>query len=223
MKNKYIEQLKRSAKLHHQSNQTPGFQNGIIIRHLYDEENPIKLSWWDDVAFVLNDYIVNVAWQHPRNAYKDKVDNLAYDACAHLREPRSPDIFDKSNPNYRRVGKSRKKIASYTMNRARDDGYYDALRTEEKRIARDSKNGIVITPGMTTEWTNWSRFVSICAPIEVRGVKDLHTLANLTKRLLKRETSLDHEFPGYTYNQKDWVVEFQESDVIGIWSHAVNI
>lgn len=105
----------------------------------------------------------------------------------------------------------------------RDSSYYDALLQEESRIARDSTNGVIITPRMTTEWTNWSRFVRICVPIEVRGVNDLHSLAELTKRLLKRETSLETEFPGYVYYQRNWVSEIEESAHVGLLSHAVNI
>src|ERR1017187_8742552 len=100
MKNKYIELLIRSAKLHHRNARTRRFQNGIVIRHLYDKECPEKYSWWDDVVFVLNDYLVNVAWQHPRHVYKDKVEELAYDACVHLKKPRTSDLFDHA----RRIG-----------------------------------------------------------------------------------------------------------------------
>lgn len=230
MKNPHYENLKRSAKLYHRHSRRQRFQNGIVVRHLYDEQNPEKLSWWDDVVFVLNDYLVNVAWRHPRYAYKDEVERQAYDNCVHLRSPSSESakdavdsMFDRANPNYVKVGKSRKKIRSYTMNRTRDDGYYEDLRQEEYRIARDPNNGVIITPSMTAEWTNWSRFVSICAPIEVRGVPDLHKLADLTKRLLKRETSLESEFLGYSYCQKDWVSEIEQSAPVGVLSHAVNI
>ena len=140
-----------------------------------------------------------------------------------MKMPRTTDLFDHGNPNYVKVGRSRKKIKSYTMNREPDDGYYAALQNEEIRLARDPKNGVVIVPSLRAEWTNWSRFVCICAPIEVRGVDDLHKLADLTKRILKRETTLEQEFPGYTYTQKDWIAEFQDSDVIGVLSHAVNV
>ncbi|MGZ5780868.1 MAG: hypothetical protein ACXWIN_07930 [Burkholderiaceae bacterium] len=221
MKNRHVEQLKRSAKLSNRTSRTLRFQNGIAVHHHYDEENPKKISWWDDVAFVLNDYLVNVAWTHPRYVYKDKFEELADDVCVNLRSSQSLNILAKTTPNYRKVGKSRKKIDTYNRIFEQDDEYYDAIFKEEKRIARDPNNGIVITPSVTAEWTKWSRFVRICAPIEVRGVKDLHELARLTKRLLKRETTLQREFPGYTYSQKDWITEFDETDEIGLLSHAV--
>lgn len=222
MKNEHIERLKREAKLFHRANRQPRFQDGLVVRHLYDKENPQKVSWWDDVGFVLNDYLVNVAWVHPRYAYKDQAEEVAYQACAHLRTPSVDDMFHGEQPNYLKVGKSRKKIASYTMKSHGAPEYFDALQAAETRIARDPANGITIRPSVTTEWTNWSRFVCLCAPIEVRDVSDLHLLANLVKRLLKRETSLAQEFPAYVYTQKNWITEFQESDVIGVLSHAVN-
>lgn len=229
MKNRHYENLKKCAKQYHRNSRVQRFQNGIVIRHRYDEQNPEKLSWWDDVLFVLNDYLVNVAWVHPRYAYKSEVEQQAFDNCEPIRVAHTESIKDtigsmdnRASPNYVRVGKSRKKIRSYTMNSMRESSYYDALLQEESRIARDSNNGVIIMQKMTTEWTNWSRFVHICAPIEVRCVNDLHSLAGLTKRLLKRETSLETEFPGYVYDQKNWVSEIEESTHVGLLSHTVN-
>jgi hypothetical protein len=222
MKNKYIEHLKRSAKLHHRNSRTRNFDNGIVVRHLYNEKHPEKFSWWDDVIFVLNDYLVNVSWQHPRHVYKDKAEEAAFEACAPLRKPSDLDLFADATPNYRKVGKSRKKIVSYTHNGEDQSEYYDALRKEEACIVHDPGNNIVVTPNMSLEWTNWSRFVSICMPIEIRGVDDLHKLVDITKRLLKREITLETEFGGYTYTQKNWIAEFDKSTEIGLLSHAVN-
>ncbi len=223
MKNKHLEQLKRKAKLYHQNSRGKHFENGVIVRHIYDIEHPQKLSWWDDVIFILNDYRVNVAWTHPRYAYDDKVKEIAYANCEHLQSPSFLDFMDECSPNYRKVGKSRKKIVSYTSRHEKNDTYFEALRTEENRIARDPSNGIVIVPTISTDWTDWSRFVSICAPIEVRGIMELCELATLVKGILKRETSLEREFPGYTYSQQNWTTEFKNNDQVGILSHAVKL
>lgn len=221
MKNKHIEQLKQQAKLYHRHSRSRHFEDGIVVRHLYDSKNPQKLTWWDDVIFILNDYLVNVAWTHPRFAYQGKVENMAYAACAYLQNSSAFDLLDDSSPNYQKVGKSRKKIVSYTMKQGSDDAYFAALREEETRIAHEPENGINIVPGIATEWTNWSRFVSMCAPIEVRGIADLRELATLTKRILKQETSLAQEFPSYAYTQQNWTAEFQNHEEVSLLSHAV--
>lgn len=223
MKNKHREQLKQRAKLYHRNSRGQHFENGVLVRHMYDIENPQKFSWWDDVTFILNDYRVNVAWIHPRYAYSNKVEEIAHAACEHLESPSMLDFMAESSPNYRKVGKSRKKIVSYTNTFEITDAYFEALDAEKNRIANDLGNKIVIAPTISTEWTNCSRFVSICAPIEVRGVVDLRELATLTKRILRRETSLEREFPGYLYSQRNWTAEFQNNDEVGILSHSVKL
>lgn len=223
MKNRHIEQLKQKAKLHHRNARGRHFENGIIVRHVYDIENPEKLSWWDDVLFILNDYRVNVAWTHPRYVYKSMVDESAYRALAKTENQSKSDFMEGFSPNYRKVGKSRKKIVSYSSMPRKDDAYFEALRAEQNRIAYDPDNAIIATPTISVTWTNWSRYVSICVPIEVRGVEDLHVLATLTKRILKRETSLSLEFPGYAYSQQNWHTEFPLNDQIGLLSHAVKM
>ncbi|NOS96906.1 MAG: hypothetical protein HOP25_00335 [Methylotenera sp.] len=52
--------------------------------------------------------------------------------------------------------------------------------------------------------TKLSHFVELCAPIEVRNEQDLIILANLVRKLLKRETTLEKEFPDYIYTKDNW-------------------
>jgi hypothetical protein len=230
MKNAKYEKLRRSAKLYHRNSRHLNFIDGIVIRHLYEDKNQKDPSWSDSAVFILNDYLVNVAWRHPRYDYKSAVEDRARENCAHLRGQRPggmkgfvTTMFNDDTPNYVKVGKSRKKISSYTMTPRSNDDYYNALQEEKSRLFRDPDNGVIIVPSMSVEWTDWSRFVSICAPIEVRNVAELHELAALTKRILKRETSLESEFKGYAYSQKDWVAEIDDDLSPGDLSHAVNI
>ena len=216
MKNKHIEQLKRKAKLHHKNARGRHFDNGIIIRHVYENENPQELSWWDDVEFILNDYKVNVAWIHPRFAYQSMVDEKAYLVLDKRESQGKYGFLEGHTPNYRKVGKSRKKIVSYSSTRKKNNAYFAALRVEKKLIAYDPDNAIIVAPSISVKWTSCSRFVNICVPVEVRGIDDLYVLANLTKRILKQETSLALEFPGYAYGQKNWNREFPIDDQIGL-------
>jgi hypothetical protein len=119
MKNSYQEKLKISAKVSHKNNRGEKFMNGIIYWHQYDEADTTKLSWWDDVSFILNDYLVQVAWIHPRMAFKDRAEDDAHKKVAHLdkaSEIESADGFmGQSKPNYVKVGRSRKKMISRTL------------------------------------------------------------------------------------------------------------
>jgi hypothetical protein len=205
MKNSYQEKLKISAKVFHKNNRGEKFTNGVIIWHQYDEANTTKLSWWEDVSFILNDYLVQVAWIHPRMAFKDRAEDDAHRKVAHL--DRGADGFmGQSKPNYVKVGRSRKKIISRTLTgpllssdwmQAFDAAYAETLKESDFQI----------TPFIKAEWVQHGRFVEICAPIEIQSERDLMALINLVRKLLKRETTLEQEFADYVYARDEWIAE----------------
>lgn len=205
MKNHYQERLKISAKSFHKSNRGERFSNGLIIWHQYEEANLTELSWWDDISCILNDYLVNISWIHPRMAFKDQVEDEAHKSVAHLDSGHN-DFLSLSEPNNVKIGRSRKKIISHTIkgpllssdwSAAYDAAYAEILETSDFQI----------TPSIKSKWTSGSRIVEICVPIEVRNEQDLMVIANLTRKLLKRETTLEILFPKYTYTKNDWIME----------------
>lgn len=204
MKNPYQEHIKRHAKLNHRNQRGKNYINGLLIRHQYPDENASQLSWWDDVSFIHNNYRVNVAWIHPRQDYLDHIQSEASKRVAHLY-PKS-DLFHDSTANYVKVGKSRKKVVSHTMNFTEEsEKWTKAYDLAQQEISNTTQ--YCATPSMRTEWLPHGYFVDICAPIEVRSIQDLTILVNLVKRLLKRETALEHEFPNYTYGKVQWAAE----------------
>ncbi len=113
-------------------------------------------------------------------------------------------MFDGAEKSYKKVGRSRKKIESYTMScRPGEDEWHDALRAEKARLSKEAEFAVV--PSITTEMLSWCRFVEIVAPVEVRNVEELRMLADLVRRLLRRETTLAGEFPGYVYGKDQWI------------------
>ncbi len=205
MKNSYQEKLKISAKVFHKNNHGENFTNGVIIQHQYDETDMTKLSWWDDVSFILNDYLVQVAWIHPRMAFKDRAEDDAHKKVAHL-DSGADAFIGQTEPNYVKVGQSRKKIISRTLTgstissdwmHAFDAAYAETLKEADFQI----------TPFIKAEWVQYGRFVEICAPIEIRSERDLMALVNLVRKLLKRETTLEQEFAGYVYAKDEWIAE----------------
>lgn len=205
MKNTYQENLKKSAKLYHRNKRNSNFIRGLIQFHQYDAENASTLSWWDDVDFILNDRRVIVAWVHPRYDYQDYIESEARKSIAHL-DVNMDDIFNEATPNYVKAGKSRKKISTYTLNFTEDS---DEWITAYKQALQEIPHSIEykVKPYIKIEWRSNGHLVEICAPIEVRGVDDLMKLVTLVKRLLKRETTLDSEFPDYVYTKEQWLVE----------------
>lgn len=205
MKNIYQEKLKKSAKVFYKNNHGEKFTNGVISRHIYDEANMTKLSWWDDVSFILNDYLVQVAWMHPRMAFKNRAEEHAYKKLDHL-DSGADDFICHTEPNYVKVGQSRKKIMSRTFTgsllsndwmQAFDAAFAETLQQADFQIS----------PFIKAEWAQYGRLVKICAPIEVLSQRDQIALVNLVRKLLKRETTLEREFAGYLYTKDEWIAE----------------
>ncbi len=206
MKNRYQENLKKSAKLYHRNKRNSNFIRGLIYYHQYDAENASTLSWWDDVDFILNDYRVILTWNHPRHAYQDHIKSEARKSIAHL-DVNMDDLFNDATPNYVKAGQSRKVIKSYTVNKFSEA--FGKLSTAYTQALQEIPHSGMYQakPSITTGWLACGYLVDICVPIEVRDVEDLVQLAHLVKRLLKRETSLDSEFPGYVYSKEQWGAE----------------
>jgi hypothetical protein len=88
---------------------------------------PETLTFWDDAVFMVNDYRVGLWWVHPRHQYHDLVEAEARRRISHLR-PES-DLFADMTPNYKKLGRSRKKIVSWTHRPTTDEyrRYFDLL------------------------------------------------------------------------------------------------
>jgi hypothetical protein len=231
MKNRKFE---RDRKLQKQYGSKPNqnLTDGIVVRHLYgnakDTPDPTIKSWWDDTGFMLNGTRISIWWTHPRSEFNDAIGEIAHENVPYPDYKDESDMFDNSTKIYKKVGKSglRKKIIGYQTNDGDNRSkirheWYLKLKAEEDRLRID--NAIVIKPFMKVESFEWCRGVSICAPIEVRGIPDLKFLCDLVKRVLKGQTTLDKEFPAYTYTKEDWVKEDAEASLTGLFVHAVKI
>ena len=213
MKNRLFERHRRLQKEQGRQPRS-GMTDGVVVRHCYDDNKPDALTWWDDTGFNLNGVHVAVWWVHPRMRYQDEVDTLAHEnvplSLFELEVGNSLNLFDDAKPVHKRVGKSgkRKKISGFTSTLTRSDSWsawHAALTLETDRLLRD--NEFVVTPSIKIESLGWCRGVSICAPLEVRGVEDLKALCVLVKTLLKGQTSMAQEFPGFAYTRADWALE----------------
>lgn len=179
--------------------------NGIVDRYKFDDA-PNKLTWWHDTGFNLNGRRVMIWWTHPRCKFNDTISDLAYENVPYVES--DVDLIRESDPQYKYVGKSgkRKKISGFRcMSVPERRKWYDTLKAEEERLKKVTD--LVVTPSFTVDILDWCRGVHICVPMEIRGIADLHALCNLVKRVLKGETTLEKEFPGYTYTKDDWSKE----------------
>jgi hypothetical protein len=140
MKNRYYENIRRQYK--HATHRKYKFQNRVCCYHSFNEVLPSDLTWWTDFGFMLNDCYMNVEWIHPRTAFKDKLQEKAFSQVKHLyKESYYQNLMDNSEPIYKKLGKSRKKIRAWrTMPRKLNTGGFSvALKLAEDNLENQSQ------------------------------------------------------------------------------------
>lgn len=216
MKNKRMEHFRLRSIRSAQKYQGK-YKNGIINHHWFAEFSPESLSWWTDITFRLGKRDIHVSWCHPRYEYQNLVEELARKSVHHLYVSKadSDDMFEGAIPKYKKVGRSRKKITSWrTKERSPDHKiWWNALVAAEAKFAKEGRYSI--KPSIKTEWLSWCRYVTICAPFEVRSHEEAVRMADLVRSFLLGKTSLENEFPGYAYTFSDWEKEGLADKTLG--------
>lgn len=204
MKNPHYESLGRRMRNYHRSHQWR-LSDGLFIPHAYSNMTA-EISYWDDVGFILNGRRIIVWWRHPRDLYRARVKDLAREEAG--EDPGDNWLTEGGTTNYKLVGKSgkRKKVSSYTSREpsAAQKHYYDQLLHIEIRLMKEGIDQEV-RPSWKWERLTWAMGVTLVAPLEVRNEQELAELAQLARKLVLRQTTLDKEFPGYVYDQESWL------------------
>lgn len=203
MKNAKHELFGQMQRLYHRCHPWRLSQNGLYIPHSYMDMKSSGLSWWDDVGFILNGRRVIVWWRHPRHIYADALDAQSWQEAGD--GPQDDWLTEGCRKNYRQVGKSRKKVVSYTSRQpsVEQAQHYDLLRAIRQRLTTEGI-GLEVSPSWKRERLTWAIGVNLVAPLEVRNKEDLATVALLARQLILGITSLSTEFPGYCYCRSDW-------------------
>jgi hypothetical protein len=205
MKNPNQERLRRQMKQYHRHHPWRLGQSGIFVPHAYPDSR--ALTWWDDAGFILNGRRVMVWLVHPRMKVADAIEDMAWAEAGDSPLPTS-NLFEPSEKQWRKVGRSRKKVVAYrsppTPDVQRD--YYAKLNAIQQR-RQDEGIDLMVHPSMSVKTLSWCTGISLCIPFEIRNEDDVCALAALAKRLLKREVSLGDIFPGYRYGREDWLSE----------------
>jgi len=211
MKDPRQERLGRSQREHHRHHPWRLSPGGLYVPHSYAEKQPDVLSWWDDVGFILNRRRVIVWWCHPRDVYRNAIEELAWEQAGEF--PLDDWLTKGATPNYRKVGRSRKKIVSYTCRPPSEASraYFQRLQALEQAM---SGQGIDcdVRPGAKRSRLWWATGLDLVAPLEVRSEQELTAVADLARRLLLGQTTLAQEFPGYSYGKANWLAEAQARD-----------
>ena len=209
MKNKHFDRKRSAAKLYakswHRANKLTPLGNALI--HCY--ETPKKYGWWDDVMFRLGSQVVVVWWVHPRMTFSDETSEMAHDLL-----PPAPEwnIRANSTPVYKKVGKSRKKTVAYTMAPVHKSfaDWCEEWDNHKEQIRRTTD--LVIRPSMKVKQLDWCRGVSLCIPEEAVDAASVEKVAEIAKKLLRRETTLEEPYPGYGYTRHDYEHEANSTE-----------
>nr|CBA28252.1 hypothetical protein Csp_A06340 [Curvibacter putative symbiont of Hydra magnipapillata] len=184
-----LEAMRRLQREYQRSHPRRLSAGGLYFPHSYADMTPESLSSWDDVGLIWNKRRVIVWWQHPRHVYYEALWDEVYKVVGD--GPSDSWLTEGGTKNYKRVGRSRKKLVSTTLREPSPDkrAYYDLLKTTFESI---SSVGIEHT--VPVNWKprrlRWAMGVNIIAPLEVRNETDLAELASLAKRLIKGQTDL---------------------------------
>lgn len=221
MKNRPFEHQRRQARQYHRNRRGDHFENGILVRHVYDDRESGQLSWWDDVQFIRGKMRINVAWQHPRFVYQSLIEEAAMAATQPLYEKIDGGLFDDAVKLHKRIGRSRKKVSGYrtAADRPGEREWFDVFRAEQERLGREAE--FSVRTSFNVQQLNWCRFVDIVAPIEVRSIAELRALADLVRRILAHETTLQGEFPGYVYGKAQWIADGLAAEAPRVISHRL--
>lgn len=206
MKIPRLEAMRRSQREYHRSHPWGLSAGGLYIPHTYEEKTADSLTTWDDVGFILNGRRIIVWFEHPRYVYGEALWNKVWELVGD--GPTDNWLTEGGTKNYKRIGRSRKKLVSTTL-RAPSPAkraHYDLLKATFERL---SSEGIAYSVPVSWKpkrlW--WAMGVNIVAPIEIRNEQDLAELASLAKKLLKGQTSLQNAFPNYRYTRDEWLRE----------------
>ena len=206
MKVPHLEHFGRMQRQYHKSNQWSLSHSGLYIPHSYKARKPDDLSWWDVVGFILNGRRIIVWWQHPRDVYAHAIEKFAWREASYGTQDNW--ITDVGTANYVKVGRSRKRIVSYTGRQPSVEQmqHFDLLRDIKKQLTSE---GIKYDVPISWKWQrlNWAMCVSITAPMEVRNEVELAALATLARKLIMGKTTLQAEFPEYKYGRSEWLKE----------------
>jgi hypothetical protein len=216
-KNRFIEALRERAKIYKKTKafkctRSWDHKLGIKVYHLYTGDGARDKGWWDDTAFIMGSQQVTVGWVHPRYRYQNICDDKAWEDTKEQYPRREGDFFEGSTPNYRYLGKNkkRKKIVSWTMKPTSQEfrDYYEILDAKKKEIQQTGD--LVATCDFKVSQLGYCRWVDVCYPIEVLNEQSLKELADFVRECIQNPGSFERTWGEYKYTREDWNREFPE-------------
>ena len=104
-----------------------------------------------------------------------------------------------------------------------DSAWYEGLIKAKQQL--NLQTNFIIKASVAVEWYPYGKFLSICAPVEIRSQQDVVSLIQIIKRILKQELTLEQAFPNYEYTRSDWLRDtaiMENVEPLDIQAHSVN-
>ncbi|CAM5783426.1 hypothetical protein CCAE64S_01154 [Castellaniella caeni] len=154
--------------------------------------------------------------------YQDEIEDRARETAGD-----SPDdnwLLEGGTKNYKKVGRSRKRLVSTTSRApsAEQRAYYDKLEAARKHLVEQGID-FNVRPVFKIERLWWAMGVTLTVPMEIRSEAELSNVLTLCKQLMLRKTTLAAEFPGYVYTQEDWLAEARQREAIAARKAALRL
>jgi hypothetical protein len=136
--------------------------------------------------------------------FADKTAEIADDSIPSLDE-----VLDLSGgvKNYKRLGKNkkRKRHVSTTMPGLKPQWQERYAQVKAATVEVRATTDLEIKPHMKIVQLAHGRGISLCMPIEAVDADSVEQIAEITKMILRGETTLDEMFRGYVYTKQNWV------------------
>ena len=203
MKNKFVEREYKKAKEYRKKRRNDG--SGYHVYHCYKDEDGNLLKdkgYWDDVGVFKGSIYTCILWTHPRYEFDGHIRDKAVDRYDSFN---SKKMFDNDNfiKNYKRVGKSRKKVAYFTMNHSPDVGaerksFADAFNEELATTTHIQRCSIKVS------FKKNIRYIHVCYPIEVISEESLIQMADEVMGYYRNYNAFYEKYGEYTYTVDDY-------------------
>ena len=207
MKNRHQEMLGRSIRQFHRSQKFRWNLDQHKLMLYTDFDHPSlsgKPFACDHIGFVVNGKRVSIWLQHPRHIYRKMIGRVAKDMSG---EAYDEVWLDNAEKVFHKVGRgNRKKICGHVSHPMIEETnrYFDEL-TKNLKALRASGIDFEVKPSFGWYRHKLNFFVEMVAPIELRSAETAAEVVKLAKSLMRGNTTIEAEFPGYIYGKKDWL------------------
>lgn len=204
MKNKHAEARYKNAKAYTKTRENDGSKYRVY--HLYKDENgkPLKeKGYWDDVGVFSGSIFNSICWVHPRYAFEEEIRHKSYDR---LYDSDVEKWFNSFVPQYKKVGKSRKKVVSYQSPDIEEPT--TPVKTHKEAFDEElAETSYVQKCFIKVNMYKTSRCIEVCYPIEVINEESLKAMADEVMGYIHDYSKFYEKYGDFVYGVNEYKQE----------------